>query len=384
MEIKTDAGTWHFDFDPEAGQTFTFVCGSWSSGSSGINAPFVDIYSGSEIGNITWNTNVYSDGTSWDNLASKIKNGDSVNLNNLSESTAMIQHEVRVNRDYTQDGITIPGGTSFGLKCSHGGVKFNNDWTTYWNSQEQGIQSISWTLFMRIYEVQEDYLIVGLCTNALYTQNGVGICKIAYTSDGGGYVNIHKKDAETGDARNGDATRAGAVYGIYNASGNEVASLTLDGNGNARSDKLPNGTYTVREKSAPTGYNKSENTDSVTINRDNKDLYVEVYDDVVKGNIKVNKILGQTDYDPEINLEGARFKATLNSDNSKQYYSNYSGADGVCQINGLPYGTYTVEECDVPNSSYKTNNFDVFFNPAHQTLSRIDVQGYRNTVFQTA
>lgn len=71
---------------------------------------------------------------------------------------------------------------------------------------------------------------------------------------GSGYVAVQKKSSDPA-LTNGNSCYSleGAVYGVYSGS-NQVATLTTDANGYARSGALPLGNYTVKEISAPKGF----------------------------------------------------------------------------------------------------------------------------------
>ena len=58
-------------------------------------------------------------------------------------------------------------------------------------------------------------------------------------------------------------------------------------------------------------------------------------------------------------MAGAKFTATLKSDRTKVYYSNVTDENGYCIIRDLPFGTYEVEEIQVPDKALKIDNFDV-------------------------
>ena len=185
-----------------------------------------------------------------------------------------------------------------------------------------------------------------------------------------GKIALKKLDGETGVVAQGDAVLKGAVYAIYNSTGNEIARLTIGDDLTAKTDYLPLGTYTIKEVGAPTGYNLSNETYTVTITADNLNPVVQVKDNVIKGNLEILKKLESTDYDSEINLSGAQFKITLKSDTTKVYYTNESGLDGICRVDNLPYGQYIVEEVTVPNSAFKVDNFEITISEDSRTYER--------------
>ena len=60
-------------------------------------------------------------------------------------------------------------------------------------------------------------------------------------------------------------TLEGATYAVYNANGQQVATLTTDANGNTNTVELDAGTYTVKETSPSLGYKLDPNTYTVTV-----------------------------------------------------------------------------------------------------------------------
>lgn len=82
----------------------------------------------------------------------------------------------------------------------------------------------------------------------------------------GGYVVLDKTSADVRASEgNAEYSLAGAVYGVYRG-GEQVATVTTDESGRGQtSEKLKNGTYTVRELVAPSGYALSEKAYEVTV-----------------------------------------------------------------------------------------------------------------------
>lgn len=194
-----------------------------------------------------------------------------------------------------------------------------------------------------------------------------------------GNVKIIKRDAETGETPQGDAKLSGAVYKVYAnediyaankinklfSKGDEVGTCTTGEDGTTNSIQLPLGKYKYREVSASEGYILNDEEIEFTIEYDNQ--YVELVDktftskeNVKRNSIEIIKKLQATDSTPQQNLAGAKFSATLKSDRSKVYYSTVTDNNGYCIIENLPYGTYEIEEVEVPVNALKIENFDVF------------------------
>ncbi len=194
-----------------------------------------------------------------------------------------------------------------------------------------------------------------------------------------GSVSLVKYDADNRGNTLGDATLAGAVFNLYAAediyegttkvySKDQVVkeNIVTDGNGEtSKVSDLPVGKYYYKEIKASEGFNINSNIVEVEISFGGQSVEViaeqtvEISEKPIYGDIEITKKLSATDYDPEITIDGAQFKATLINDRSQVYYSNISGEDGICKIEDLPYGTYEIEECIVPVEGLKVANFNV-------------------------
>ena len=194
-----------------------------------------------------------------------------------------------------------------------------------------------------------------------------------------GSARLVKFDDENRGNTKGDAKIEGAEYefraaqDIYEGShliysNNQlIKTVTTDASGNTETiNDLPVGNYYYIETKASEGF--KINSNRVAVNIPFIDQYTpfipEVYNEApeteIKGNVKIEKVLGATDYDPSIKLAGAQFTITLKNDSSQSYKTNVSGEDGICTANGIPYGRYTVSETTVPPEANKVPDFDVF------------------------
>lgn len=193
-----------------------------------------------------------------------------------------------------------------------------------------------------------------------------------------GHVTIRKTDKETGNTAQGDATLGGAIYKIYArgdiyaqnkttllyTDGQEVASLVTGSNGVSNTATIPIGNYMYKEVSPSNGYllNSEEREFSIEFENQNVEFSEKPFtseEQVKKNDIEIIKKLQKTDSTPQMNLAGAKFSATLKTNRSKVYYSNVTDENGYCKIENLPYGTYEIEEIQVPDKALKIANFDV-------------------------
>lgn len=167
-------------------------------------------------------------------------------------------------------------------------------------------------------------------------------------------VTVTKTDKETGTTQ-GNATLAGAVYGIYK--GDElVDKYTTDANGQFTTNYYICGDdWSIREISPSEGYLLDETSYHVgaeaklyTIEKN--DTTVGVTEEVIKGKISINKHTDDGKTQIEIPEEGAEFAVYLKSagsyDNAKESERDYLVCDenGYAETKDLPYGIYTVTQ----------------------------------------
>lgn len=159
----------------------------------------------------------------------------------------------------------------------------------------------------------------------------------------GSTVKPVKRDSETGGKNQGDSTFEGGIYWLMNEKGDLIEELVTDKNGVMTSNiKLGYGTYTIKEVKAPKGYMLSTEEYTFTIDDSNigKDIPIELFDTVIKGNVVVEKRYGALD-------EGFHIEKDAEFDiiNSKGEIVGHIKSDenGISLIN-LPYGTYTLKQ----------------------------------------
>ena len=84
-----------------------------------------------------------------------------------------------------------------------------------------------------------------------------------------GHINMKKASNRT-SITNGNACYSlkGAVYTVYDSSGKSVGTLTVKEDGTSNTIDVPEGTYTVKETTAPPGYAKDTSTYTVNVESD--------------------------------------------------------------------------------------------------------------------
>ena len=191
-------------------------------------------------------------------------------------------------------------------------------------------------------------------------------------------VTVTKTDVETGNKPQGDATLAGAVYGI--CKGEElVDTYTTDENGQFTTKYyICDDDWSVREISPSEGYLLDETVHHVGAE---PKLYTveynsaanDVNEQVIKGNIAIIKHTDDGETQIETPEEGAVFEVFLKSAGSygdaKETERDILTCDenGFAQSKDMPYGIYTVKQTSGWEGRELMKPFDVFINSDGQT-----------------
>ena len=200
-----------------------------------------------------------------------------------------------------------------------------------------------------------------------------------------GYAKLKKSSANTTITDdNACYSLEGATYGVYSEESciSEVATFTTDVNGDSNTVNLYPGTYWIKEKSAPTGYEVDDTVYSITV-KDGETTTLEVSDEPLNDPVaitieKVDKDTGEI-AQGTASLAGAQFtiryydgyydKNTLPEQatrtwviETKEFYGKYitflrdsykvSGDEIYKDLSGnqtLPLGTITIEETKAPD-----------------------------------
>lgn len=182
---------------------------------------------------------------------------------------------------------------------------------------------------------------------------------------------VVKKDSENITAQ-GDATLAGATYGLYR-DGKRVATYTTDENGHFKTDEFVCGNYTLQELSPSEGYLLNDEIYQIGAEPENYSIEVnptsiDVTEDVKKGKISLIKHSDDGTTQIETPEVGAEFEVYLKSSGS---YANAKESEKdylVCDENGyaatkmLPYGTYIVHQTNGWENTEWMPDFEVIIN----------------------
>ena len=174
----------------------------------------------------------------------------------------------------------------------------------------------------------------------------------------GGNITGNKLDIKTGSTPQGDAILNGAKYGIYNSNNELVDTLVIGTNNTSKT--LPYGTYTVKELVASKGYTLSDKVETVTINSNNQNPTIDLYEKVISNKYEFHKIL-TSDLTSIINAEkNIKFDVYLKSSN--QLFTSFTTDENGKASVELPYGTYVVKQVNSTKNYRKVKDFEIVVN----------------------
>lgn len=159
----------------------------------------------------------------------------------------------------------------------------------------------------------------------------------------GGSIELTKYDLDSKlSVPQGDGELSGAVYGVYDMYDTLLYSITTDNNHIASTGNVLNiGNYYYKEIKEPIGYQLDTNKYYFEITSDNLNQSFNVYDEVIKRKLELNKFFANADtgvLTPEVNIEFGIY----NSDN-KLIETVVTDSDGHTSVN-LVYGKYTIKQ----------------------------------------
>lgn len=190
-------------------------------------------------------------------------------------------------------------------------------------------------------------------------------------------LTVTKTDAETKSAQ-GDATLAGAVYGIYN-NGKLVDKYTTDKNGSFTTSYYVCGdNWTLKEIEPSEGYLLDETeyhigSEAKKYTIENNSISIGVTEDILMGKISIIKHTDDGSTKIETPEKGAEFQVYLKSaggySKAKETERDILTCDeyGFAETKDLPYGIYTVHQTKGWNGTEFIADFDVFISENNKT-----------------
>lgn len=190
-------------------------------------------------------------------------------------------------------------------------------------------------------------------------------------------LTVTKTDAETKTAQ-GNATLAGAIYGIYD-NGKLVDKYTTDKNGSFTTSYYVCGdNWTLKEIKPSKGYLLDETeyhigSEAKKYTIENNSISIGVTEDILMGKISIIKHTDDGSTKIETPEKGAEFQVYLKSaggySKAKETERDILTCDeyGFAETKDLPYGIYTVYQTKGWNGTEFIADFDVFISENNKT-----------------
>ena len=157
------------------------------------------------------------------------------------------------------------------------------------------------------------------------------------------------------------ASLENAIYGIYDENNIKITEIKTNSNGIAKANNIENvGKYYIKEERAPLGYKIDKEKHYFTISENEPHPIIKVYDEIIKGKIKINKLDAETNSNVpqgQASLVGTKF---IIKDSQNNIVDNLSvNNNGFVISKSLPYGTYTIEETNPSKGYYRNDEIKV-------------------------
>ena len=288
--------------------------------------------------------------------------------NQLKTGSIKINKQSEDNQNDDREFTITGNGKTYTIKTGLDGVAILSDIPVYNSRNEKIVYTISEKNVPVRYVVPADQTAT-LTADATTTKTFKNILK-KFT------VEVTKQDSETTSAQ-GNATLAGAVYGLYK-DGELADTYTTDENGYFKTKEYVCGNYTIQEISPSAGYLldttvHSVGTEPEKYTIESNLISMTVTEDVVKGNIAIIKHSDDGSTQIETPEVGAEFEVYLKSSGS---YANAVETErdhltcdenGFAQTKDMPYGIYTVHQTVGWDGTEFIADFDVNISENGQT-----------------
>lgn len=179
----------------------------------------------------------------------------------------------------------------------------------------------------------------------------------------GGSLKINKKDLDTKLSKpQGDATFKNAVYKLLDENYNFITDLIIDDSFGAKTDKIlsPNKIYILREKTASEGYLLDKTEYRFKIDRDNLDIEMDVYEDVIEKTVNIYKVFADGSTTILKGEPNVSFEIYLKS--IGEYYKTIKTDEKGFVSVKLPYGKWIFKQVSSTSGFEKVKDFEIVIN----------------------
>lgn len=179
----------------------------------------------------------------------------------------------------------------------------------------------------------------------------------------GGSLKINKKDLDTKLSKpQGDATFKNAVYELLDENYNFITDLIIDDSFSAKTDKIlsPNKIYILREKTASEGYLLDKTEYRFKIDRDNLDIEMDVYEDVIEKTVNIYKVFADGSTTILKGEPNVSFEIYLKS--TGEYYKTIKTDEKGFASVKLPYGKWIFKQVSSTSGFEKVKDFEIVIN----------------------
>lgn len=179
----------------------------------------------------------------------------------------------------------------------------------------------------------------------------------------GGSLKINKKDLDTKLSKpQGDATFKNAVYELLDENYNFTTDLIIDDSFSAKTDKIlsPNKIYILREKTASEGYLLDKTEYRFKIDRDNLDIEMDVYEDVIEKTVNIYKVFADGSTTILKGEPNVSFEIYLKS--TGEYYKTIKTDEKGFVSVKLPYGKWIFKQVSSTSGFEKVKDFEIVIN----------------------
>lgn len=170
-----------------------------------------------------------------------------------------------------------------------------------------------------------------------------------------GKITIYKKDKDTEDFNpQGEALLQGTTYELYDEENKFVDKIIVNEEGIATLSNIKYGNYMLKESVAGKGYLLDKNVYFFNINNENKNISLELYNQVIKSKVKIVKFLSDN--------TGNRYESNITFqiiNNKGEVVQELITDEFGTAIIELPYGTYKVKQINTSNGYNKVDDFEI-------------------------